>query len=203
VLFVLSFQRQIGEGAFGFVYEVKTASWGVEKKKYALKKLICQTPEQIDEARKEVRLMRSISHANVMSIVATTAKNKKDGRVEILFLLPLFQTSLQSLIDNGPGYPHSVFCGNSQLFFDVCIGFCRGLLAIHEYNYRHCDFKPANVLINFDCREFSKKIPDAPLSAVVVTDLGSACTPLVHEVKNRADALVCPETCLYVTVILL
>jgi serine/threonine kinase 16 len=172
------------------VYEVKTTSWGAEKRKYAIKKLICQSPEQIDEARKELRLMRGIAHANVMPIVATSAKNKKDGRVEILFLLPLFQTSLQSLIDHGPGYPHCAFCGKSQLFFDICIGFCRGLQAIHEYDFRHCDFKPANVLINFDCKAFSKKIPDAPLSAVVVTDLGSAYTPLVHEVKNRADALV-------------
>lgn len=178
------------------MYEVKTSSWGAVKRKYALKKLICQLPEQIEEARKELRLMREISHANVMPIVATSAKNKKDGRVEILFLMPLFQTSLQSLIDHGPGYPSSAFCGKSQLFFDVCIGFCKGLLAIHEYNYRHCDFKPANVLINFDCTEFSKKIPDASLSAIVVTDLGSACTPLVHEIKNRSDALV-SLVCIY------
>ena len=46
-------EKQIGEGGFAFVYHVKCTNKEDKSKRYAIKKMICQSHEQLIEANKE------------------------------------------------------------------------------------------------------------------------------------------------------
>ena len=166
---------------------------------FALKRMICQTDEQIAEARKEMQLMTLLKgKPNVIQLIASEIRTgkTKGHHLEALFLMPLYEESLQARIDDGPGYPDSAFKANETIY--IIQSFVQGLLAIHSLGYRHCDFKPANVLLRRQRRrparereergEGERDITDAQVE-VVVTDLGSA-SPLTVTVTNRAEALV-------------
>ena len=174
--------KQIGEGAYAFIYRVKPTSFSSHET-YAVKKLICQTEEQLVEAQKEIRLLTEIKHPNVLHLIGSEirAVRKKDF-TEALLLMPLYDLSLQDMIDAGPGEPGCAFREQPDRCLRLCLAFLRGLKAIHNFGYRHCDFKPANILVR-------ERIGEAD-DEVVITDLGSAC-PLEVSVTSRSQALVC------------
>ena len=173
--------KQIGEGAYAFVYRVKAFGFG-EQPMHALKKLICQTEEQLEEAKKEMRLLSEINHPNVLHLIGSEMKENKKEQTEALLLMPLYDMTVQDIIDKGPGYPGSALSSEPHRLLRICHAFCSGLQAIHSYGFRHCDFKPANVLM----RRHPSGSGD---EEVVITDLGSAC-PLTVDVTSRAEALV-------------
>jgi serine/threonine kinase 16 len=170
---------QIGEGGFAYVYHVKSVAMKDNKHEdFAIKKMICQTQEQIDEAKKEIDIMIKIKHPNVLSLFDFTLYSNKKGQQEVMLLMPLFLTSVQHIIDNGYGYPYCSFHDGLDLV-KVLRNCIDGLAAVHQAGYRHADLKPANILLNED---FS----------AVLTDFGS-CMPLVTTVTTRIEALEVQE----------
>lgn len=181
---------QIGEGAFAFVYRV-TDSSGLKRvlgpsnaTEFALKRMICQSEEQMAEARKEIHLMASLNNMNVIRLIASEIKMSggKIRNMEALLLMPLYDCSLQDRIDKGPGFPNSAFSIADVI--RISTGFVCGLLTIHNTGYRHCDFKPANVLLR---RLRGSNLPED--EEVVVTDLGSA-SELTTIISSRSQAMV-------------
>jgi serine/threonine kinase 16 len=169
--------EQIGEGAFGYVYRVKEYSSALNSHSvsYAIKKMICQSEDQIQEAQLEIRVLSQINHGNVLSIINScivTAKSSEN--IEVYLLLPLYQVSLQQLIDDGLGYPECSIA-NRRDVQKIIFGCVSGLYAIHAAGYRHGDIKPANILLDSDRNP-------------VITDFGSA-VQLRVEVTNRQQAL--------------
>jgi serine/threonine protein kinase len=103
--------RKIGEGAFAFVYEVKLFNTRHKKTStsFAIKKMICQTEEQLEEATKEIDVLKMCSgHPNIVPMLNSCFGMNKEGQVEVTLLLPLYTKSVQDKIDAGDGYP---FCG--------------------------------------------------------------------------------------------
>lgn len=174
--------KQIGEGAYAFVYRVKPSGFR-DRPQCALKKMICQTDEQLEEARREMKLLSEIYHPNVLHLLSSQIKENKNGQTEALLLMPLYERTLQDLIDCGPGYPRSAFQMDPRRCLRICVDFCNGLQAIHAFGFRHGDFKPANILL---------RTSPSGAEEVVVTDLGSAC-PLTVVVSSRAEALAVQE----------
>jgi serine/threonine kinase 16 len=160
----------IGEGAYAYVYRVKDS----HGKAFALKKLICQTDDQIKETKKEIKLLALIKHSNVLSLLDSSFHLNSKKQTEAFLLLPLYGKSAQDIIDQGPGYPHCAFELRSQVL-KMLVQCIDAINAIHSNGYTHCDFKPANVLL------------DDNMNAIV-TDFGSAC-PLTTEVTSRSQAL--------------
>lgn len=160
----------IGEGAYAYVYRVRDSAG----KSFALKKLICQTEEQIKETKKEMRLLSLIKHPNVLCLLKSSFHTNNKKQTEAFLLLPLYGKSAQDVIESGEGYPHCAFSSRChvQKIVTQCID---AIAAIHESGYTHCDFKPANVLLDEDFN-------------AVVTDFGSA-SPLVTEINSRNEAL--------------
>jgi serine/threonine kinase 16 len=171
---------QIGEGAFGYVYKVKehaplSPHSNSQSTYYAIKKMICQSEVQLEEAKKEIQLLQEIDHGNVLPLIHSTVLSTKSENVEVYLLLPLYQQSLQNLIDSGSsGYPHCSFV-DRNLVRKVFFGCASGVHAIHSAGYRHGDLKPANILLD-------------PLHNPVITDFGSA-EKLICEVFTRQQAL--------------
>lgn len=165
--------KQIGEGGFAFVYDV--LGTGKESgEHFALKKMICQTDEQLDEAKKEIDTMLALKNPHVLEILDHAYSLNKKNQKEALLLLPLYQGSVQTVIDKGHGFPHCGFaCGTDVL--KILRQVIEGLKAIHAAGLRHADLKPANILLTDDYH-------------AVITDFGSV-SPSPVTIHTRAEAL--------------
>ena len=160
----------VGEGAYAYVYRVKDSNGSF----YALKKIICQTETQIKETEKEIKLLSLIKHTNVLPLLASSYHKNSKKQTEAFLLLPLYGKSTQDIIDQGPGYPKCAFKEKTHVL-KILIQCIEAMSAIHSYGYTHCDFKPANVLLDDDMN-------------AVVTDFGSA-SPLSTRISSRSQAL--------------
>eukprot|EP01039_Chlorochromonas_danica_P001577 gene1577-1722_t len=168
---------KLGEGGFSMVYRVKSLHDNAPYDHFALKKMLCQTPEQLADCKKEIEAMMQVSHPCVIPLLGHTFRenNKQQDSGEAYLLLPLYATSAQHIIDNGRGFPYSGFSDGLDVLniLHQCV---EGLIAIHAAGYRHGDLKPANILLAQD-------------GHAVLTDLGSV-EPIEQYVRTRADALV-------------
>ena len=165
--------KQIGEGGFAFVYDVL----GTGKESgdhFALKKMICQTEEQLDEAKKEIETMLRLKNSNILELIDHAYTMNKKNQKEALLLLPLFQGSAQTIIDHGQGYPYCGFSSGPDVL-KILRHIVEGLKVIHAAGLRHADLKPANILLtsSFDA---------------VITDFGSV-SPIPLVIHSRAEAL--------------
>jgi serine/threonine kinase 16 len=168
-------EEEIGEGAFAYVYRVKDKAGA----NFALKKMICQTEDQLSEAQKEIRILSEMQHENILHIHAQSIEINKAGQHEAHILLPLYERSLQNVIDSSPGYP-SAAVSSPRIAVKIVRGCVAGVEALHARGYRHGDFKPANILLNSDWRP-------------VIMDFGSV-EPLRVEVTSRSQALALQES---------
>ena len=161
------------------MYKVMSINKDDNKEMYALKKIICQTEEQIDQARKEVQMMTCIKHPNILSLVDCSEQlSAKGGHTEMLLLMPLMAYSLQSIIDNGCGYPSCSFSDGLDVL-NILRQCVEGVRAIHSHGVRHGDLKPANILL-------------ASSYHAVITDFGSA-SEIPFIVTSRSTALEVQE----------
>jgi len=166
-------------GGFAFVYKVMSINKDDNKETYALKKIICQTEEHMEQARKEVQMMTCIKHPNILSLVDCSEQlSPKGGHTEMLLLMPLMAYSLQSIIDNGCGYP-SCSLSDGLDVLNILRQCVEGVTAIHSHGVRHGDLKPANILL-------------ATSYHAVITDFGSA-SEIPFTVTSRSVALEVQE----------
>jgi serine/threonine kinase 16 len=173
--------NQIGEGGFAFVYRVKKATVlkTANEEHFAVKKMICQLPEQIEEGEKEIMILRKLQNEHVMPLLGASISKNSRGHTEILLLLPLYAGTVQTLIDNNrKGPPYCPFEDAGDIL-TIVRGTMTGLQALHEAGYRHGDLKPANILLT----NFSGGAMKA-----ILTDFGS-CAPLMQPVASRQEAL--------------
>lgn len=122
--------KEIDTGGMGVVYEVEH-----NENKYALK--ICKVNEEEDKKRfnREVRIMSSISHKNIIKILDSNLEYNPS-----YFVMPLCKCSLANKLN--------LFTNNYILIIKVMIEVCKGLKAIHEEKKVHRDLKPSNILID-------------------------------------------------------
>jgi serine/threonine kinase 16 len=92
--------RVLGEGGFSFVHEAVDVSTA---EKFALKRIVCQTGEQLDLAKQEVRVHERLgSHPNILPIVeyAVIPSHVGGEARDAAMLLPLARGgSLATLIE--------------------------------------------------------------------------------------------------------
>lgn len=115
----------------------------VEREFYALKYCNSTDEEQLQRFKREVRLMESINHKNVIRVIDSNL----NGKV-LYFCMPLAKCSLKDMIPL-----------EMSTYVDFFEQICNGVNAIHLSKSTHRDIKPDNVLI----------MPD---NSVVVSDLG-------------------------------
>ncbi|EGG20592.1 putative protein serine/threonine kinase [Cavenderia fasciculata] len=144
--------RLLGEGGFSFVYLVKDSSG----KKYALKSMLCQTPESLNVANKEVNLLRQLNHPNIIKVIDSDTINsvQLDYAKEVLILLPFCKEgTLQDVLDkqrtvNGKSCMISVF--TQAEIINIFQQLCQAVLVLHSLQptpLAHRDLKPGNILL--------------------------------------------------------
>lgn len=166
----------IGEGGFAYVYKAKSAFLSKTKGEYAIKKMICQTDEQIFEAKQEMHVLKIIQHEHVIRLLKHAVSVNKKGQQEFVLLMPLYSRSVHDCIEKFTYPACSLPIADLHRIIKGCVS---GIMAIHQVGYRHADFKPANVMLNAD-------------NSPIIIDLGSTA-PLVTNVDNRKQALEIQE----------
>jgi len=78
-----TFNRKLGEGSYGIIYSVIS---NIDKKKYAIKKIIARTLNEIDSFTKEFELVFSCNHPNIMKIYGISIRIL-DGTTYALYVL--------------------------------------------------------------------------------------------------------------------
>jgi len=154
-------KKQIGEGAFAYVYHVKAKqpAKGNEIEEYAIKKMICQTAEQKADALKEINVLKAVNNEYVMPYLDSDSTTCSQTHHTLIYIImPICRLgTLQQFVTRGVfPYQSGVLNGSTDSVVDnairkslpsVLVQALWGLQALHEVGYRHADFKPDNILI--------------------------------------------------------
>ena len=138
---------ELGSGGFGVVYEVTDISC---EEKIALKISTSENPDDIKRFQREVRIMQSIDHENVMDILNCNLESEP-----LYFTMPLARYSLDKKIDFFVKDSENQYKNTLKVFIEIC----KGINAIHQSKAVHRDIKPQNILVIGN-------------SKIVVSDLG-------------------------------
>mmetsp|Transcript_15857 Transcript_15857/g.37870 ORF Transcript_15857/g.37870 Transcript_15857/m.37870 type:complete len:416 (-) Transcript_15857:258-1505(-) len=136
------FERDLGKGAYGFVCCCKLAGTDTS---VAVKKVTIL--DEITEARRvfrEIKILRSLNHVNVLSIKEIVAPVSFEDFQAVFIVTDFFPADLSQIIRS------------AQQLTDVHVQtftyqLLRGLKYIHSANVLHRDLKPNNILVNRDC----------------------------------------------------
>ncbi|MGG1863631.1 serine/threonine-protein kinase [Bacillus safensis] len=136
--------KEIGKGGFGTVLCVEK----LNKERVALKYCIAEDEENISRFNRELRIMSSINHENVVEIL--------DHNLEMnppYFTMPLADHSVNDEL--------MILKDDFERVIEIFEGICKGIEVIHSSGFTHRDINPKNVLI------YNK-------NKIVVSDLGLA-----------------------------
>jgi serine/threonine kinase 16 len=187
--------RQLSEGGFGTVYLTKNEAGN---RSYALKQLLCQNKEQIEEAHKEIDILllckdnafvvQLLDHSSTQINSGGGGNSNSNSLRQVLLLFPLYPRGTAwdeveraglNLEGNPSSLPPWPFPEEKAIHIIYCIA--SALDFLHEQGYSHRDVKPHNILLSEE--EDRKGCPHA-----VLMDFGS-CTQSEISIKNRSDAL--------------
>eukprot|EP00929_Paragymnodinium_shiwhaense_P059457 TRINITY_DN29777_c0_g2_i1.p1 TRINITY_DN29777_c0_g2~~TRINITY_DN29777_c0_g2_i1.p1 ORF type:complete len:393 (+),score=111.50 TRINITY_DN29777_c0_g2_i1:142-1320(+) len=134
--------KKVGSGAYGTVVSFQDTKTG---QKVAVKKITDFCHDLVDGKRilREVKLLRSFNHDNIISILDMYPPDHPDFE-DIYIVTDLMETDLHRVI-----YSKQVLNEEHHQYFVYQI--LRGLLYLHSANVVHRDLKPANILVNKNC----------------------------------------------------
>ncbi|XP_020571233.1 serine/threonine-protein kinase 16-like [Phalaenopsis equestris] len=198
---------QLGEGGFASVFLVKelvahdsASSGGLASNKtidpshisddstYTLKKVLIQSPEQLELVREEIRISSLFNHPNLLPLLdhaIISVKGALDGpkNHEAYLLFPVHLDG--TLLDNT-----KIMQEKKEFFPAVTVlqlfrQLCAGLKHMHNFEppYAHNDVKPGNVLL-------TKRKGQPPVA--ILMDFGSA-QPARKQICSRSEALQLQE----------
>lgn len=138
-----SIGTQIGDkGGFGAVYRCTSEKGG----NYAIKFLENTDDESIERFRKEIRLLKTLSHPNIIKIFGSNVDGERK-----CYVMPLYSSSLNAIIPD--------LYNNFERQYAVISEIVNGVMYLHSEGVLHRDLKPQNILYNSD-------------SDIVITDFG-------------------------------
>lgn len=82
---------EVAQGAFSFVYRARDASTG---ETFALKKILCQTDEQVQAAKQEIQTHKAFRHPHIMPLTDYAVVSRDGGAFEYYLLFPFMEVRL-------------------------------------------------------------------------------------------------------------
>mmetsp|Transcript_30701 Transcript_30701/g.63477 ORF Transcript_30701/g.63477 Transcript_30701/m.63477 type:complete len:359 (-) Transcript_30701:96-1172(-) len=136
--------KLLGKGAYGHVCAVTNSENG---ERLAVKKVKNAFDDVIDAKRvlREIRLLCSFDHENVLCIKDLQMPKDQNGKHEDVYIITeLLDTDLSKVIYS----PQPLIDDHCQYFLYQIL---RGLKYLHSARVLHRDLKPGNLLVNSNC----------------------------------------------------
>ncbi|ETV94182.1 CMGC/MAPK protein kinase, variant [Aphanomyces invadans] len=133
-----------GRGAYGIVIAATNQETGGS---VAIKKVIdcIWHPHQLKQILREVRLMRHLCHANILSLMDLIPPPSYQDFRDVYMTVDLLEMDLHRII-----YSKEVLSDDHIRYF--VFQMLSGLNHMHACGVLHRDLKPSNLLINSDCQ---------------------------------------------------
>ena len=146
--------KKIGRGAFGSVYKIQDKN---DNKVYALKEIILNKNENLDEIKNEAHLLQKIDNENVIKYINSFFYD------DSFYLIMEFCSNLdlRSFINEHKKDNKLI---SETIIRKIISGLCHGIKAIHNNNMIHRDLKPENIFISDN---YEIKIGDFGLSKIL------------------------------------
>ncbi|KAE9193058.1 hypothetical protein PF001_g28231 [Phytophthora fragariae] len=170
---------EIAQGGFSFVYRARDTDTG---EPFALKKILCQTDEQVQLAKAEIQAHKAFAHPNIMPLNDYAVVSSGPETFEYYLLFPFMENGtlremINTAISQDMRIPEAQIL---DMFLQIC-QICRAVAELHSKSppLAHRDIKPENVMLSDE---------GEPL----LTDFGSVTTAVVT-ISKRSDALMLQE----------
>ena len=169
----------VAEGGFSYVYKATDVN---TRTKYAMKKIIIQSSDAERDVRKEIEMLHTFKHANIIELVDSCFVQENNNKVAYL-LFPYYENSLRHILDENHGRDRKIPIQRMLKHFREI---CDAIQIMHDQNFVHNDIKPENVLIGTSVS--SSSVTTSTSSDIVLVDFGSVL-PAVKEIRTRNDSL--------------
>ncbi|XP_046859999.1 serine/threonine-protein kinase PDIK1L-like [Xenia sp. Carnegie-2017] len=131
------FVSELGDGAFGKVFLVNSCE---DRKNYALKKIKCETNDDLEHVTEELKAMSRLEHPNIVKIVETVCKQRDDFLADIYIILEYCSKGTLTQRLSKPYNEAKQIKWLKQLSEAVAY--------IHALSLVHRDLKPDNILFS-------------------------------------------------------
>ncbi|CEL95834.1 unnamed protein product [Vitrella brassicaformis CCMP3155] len=164
----------IGQGAYGTVASARHRQSG---SMVAIKKVTHLFDHSVFAKRtiRELKVLRHLSHENIISLVEIQLPEDKESFEEIYFVTELMQADLGTIIQSRQDLTNEHF----QFFVYQIL---RGLKYVHSCGVIHRDLKPRNLLVNGNC---DLKICDFGLARLKGERESFRLSPMTEYVTTR------------------
>ncbi|TDH67427.1 hypothetical protein CCR75_006317 [Bremia lactucae] len=167
---------EIAQGGFSFVYKARDPENG---ESFALKKILCQTDEQVHSTKAEIQAHYNFKHPNIMPLIDYAVISTQTEILTYYLLFPYMENgTLRDMIDTAIN--QDVRISEAQIL-DIFLKICRAVAELHIKvpPLAHRDIKPENIMLSDE---------GEPL----LTDFGSVTVADVT-ISGRCDALLLQE----------
>uniref|UniRef100_K3XCD8 Protein kinase domain-containing protein n=1 Tax=Globisporangium ultimum (strain ATCC 200006 / CBS 805.95 / DAOM BR144) TaxID=431595 RepID=K3XCD8_GLOUD len=167
---------EIAQGGYSYVYNARDTLTG---EAFALKKILCQTEDQIEMAKQEIEIHKSFAHPHIMPLSDYAVLSNEANALEYYLLFPFMENgTLREMIDISLNRRMRI---PEQQILEIFLKVCRAVAELHSHSppLAHRDIKPENILLS-DTNE------------PILTDFGSV-TAADNTITKRADALLLQE----------
>ena len=135
------YHEPIGEGTFGTIYSVKEISTNVY---YALKKIVCRDYQELRKFQKEIELIYSLKHNNIMQIYKVQYKYLDFTTYSINVLM---EKAIKDWSHEINERKKSKKYYTQKELINILKQLLEALLFLQEKTIAHRDIKPQNILI--------------------------------------------------------
>ncbi|WIA19338.1 hypothetical protein OEZ85_003970 [Tetradesmus obliquus] len=144
--------KQLGEGGYAFVYLAKELPTSerpsAPSDAVAIKKIIAASGEKLSAARKEVEVLRALSHVHCLHLLdhaINPCSSSSSLAYSVLLVFPAYEDG--TLADELERLAAAGRQLSSHQVLDIFRQICAGVAHMHSRGYAHMDIKPHNVLI--------------------------------------------------------
>lgn len=88
---------EIAQGGYAVVYSARDTRTG---EVFALKKLLCQSAEQVERAKTEIQTLTTLAHPHVMPLADYAVVSVDASTFEYYLLFPFMQVQRERVMDN-------------------------------------------------------------------------------------------------------
>ena len=136
-----TFINEIGEGTYGDVYLVENNS---TNEQYAMKKIICRDYNELIKHKKELELVFSVKHENILKLLGIKFKYLDETTGLIYVLMELAYTDWNKEIKRR--ILAKKYYSENELI-DILKQIVKGFLYLEKKHIAHRDIKPQNILL--------------------------------------------------------